>query len=320
MSIAIRSQDTTRRPSRSRNRRPAWQENPSILHRVMVIGVLGLAVALVAIPLYAVVITSLADQASINEAGGLTLLPSGLTLDAYRNLLAGGVVTRATLVSIGVTAVGTVFSLAVTTLAAYGLSRPGSVGYRGLLMFVLATLFFGPGMIPSYLMVRGLGLIDTFAALILPNAVFAFHIIVMRSFFMGLPHELLESARIDGAGEFRILGRIVLPLSKAVIAVIALFYGVGYWNAFFNALIYLNDNAKWPLQLVLRTFVLQGAPLPNVELGSEGAQANAAAAAAAPQLAVRMAIVVLAMLPILFVFPFVQRHFTQGVIIGAVKG
>ena len=141
----------------------------------------------------------------------------------------------------------------------------------------------------------------------------------MRSFIMNsIPQELIDSAHLDGASDFRILREIVLPLSKAVTAVIALFYGVGYWNAFFNALIYLNDNAKWPLQLVLRNYVLQGQPIPGVSAVQQ-AQANTLVGAA-PTLAVKMAVVTLAVVPVVIVYPFVQRHFTKGVIIGAVKG
>jgi putative aldouronate transport system permease protein len=140
----------------------------------------------------------------------------------------------------------------------------------------------------------------------------AFNLVVMRQFFMGIPQELLDSARIDGAGDFRILLMIVLPLSTAVIAVVALFYAVAYWNAFFNALLYLNDTAMWPLQLVLRTYVLQNASLPGATLSEE--------MGAPPAEAIRMAVLVVALVPILLLYPFLQRYFTKGVLSGAVKG
>jgi putative aldouronate transport system permease protein len=233
-------------------------------------------------------------------------------------LLSGGVVTRALFISVMITAVGTAFSLGITVLAAYGLSRPGSVFHRPLLFVVLLTFLFGPGIIPSYLLVNSLGLIDHYASLILPTAISAFNLIVMRSFFMGIPGELIDSARIDGAGEFAILRRIVLPLSKAVVAVVGLFYAVGYWNAFFNALLYINDNNKWPLQMVLRTYIVQQQPLPT---GAGGVATGVGLGLApAPGLAIKMAIVVIAIVPVLLVYPFIQRHFTKGVIIGAVKG
>ncbi len=301
--------------------RPAWLEKPTRTGRVAKAVVLTAIVAAVLLPFYVVTLTSLSDRRTVTESGGLVMVPGGISVDAYQEILSGGVVTRALLVSMGITLVGTALSTTLSVLAAYGLSRPGSLGHRPLLVLVLITFLFGPGIIPSYLMVRSLGLIDTYAALILPGAVAAFHVVVLRSFFMQLPHELLDSARIDGAGEFRILSRIVMPLSKGVIAVIALFYAVGYWNAFFTALLYLNDNAKWPLQLVLRTYVLQGSPLPITGGEAErAAAANAVAEAPPPALSIQMAVVVLAILPIVFIYPLVQRHFVKGVIIGAVKG
>jgi putative aldouronate transport system permease protein len=141
---------------------------------------------------------------------------------------------------------------------------------------------------------------------------------VVRAFFMNVPGELLDSARIDGAGEFRILARLVLPLSKAVVAVVGLFYAVGYWNAFFNAILYLNDNNKWPLQLVLNQYIVKGQQLPA---GSGGVTPDTAFGfAPAPTLGIKMAVLVIAVVPAVLVYPFVQRHFTKGVIIGAVKG
>lgn len=290
-------------------------ERPSTLGRIGKAVVLTAIVLVVLLPFYVVVVTSLSPATEINRVGGLVLWPGELSLGAYREVLSNGVVTRAILVSIGITAVGTALSVTVTTLAAYGLSRPDGFASRPLLIIVLITFLFTPGIIPSYLMVRSLGLLDSFAALILPHAVFAFHLVIMRSFFMSLPSELIDSARIDGAGEFRILARIVVPLSKAVIAVIALYYAVGYWNAFFNAVLYLNDSGKWPMQLVVRTYVLQGNPLAT-QPGAESAGADSLPA----PLAVQTAVVVLAILPILFLYPFVQRHFVKGVILGAVKG
>ena len=244
--------------------------------------------------------------------------PAGADVAAYVQLLSGGVVTQALLISIGITVVGTAFSLAITVLAAYGLSRPGSLLHRPLLFFFLLTFLFGPGIIPSYLVVNALGLNDSYGSLILPAAISAFNLIVMRAFFMGIPSELIDSARIDGAGEFAILRRIVLPLSKAVVAVVGLFYAVGYWNAFFNAMLYINDNDKWPLQLVLRTYILQAAAA--ADRCRRSRRPASRACHRRPSLAIKMAIVVIAIVPVLLVYPFVQRHFTKGVIIGAVKG
>ncbi|GAA5060388.1 putative aldouronate transport system permease protein [Thermocatellispora tengchongensis] len=297
---------------------PAWAERPSPAGRAAKAAVLTLIAAAILFPLYMVTLTSLSTQEAVSAAGGLVTRPSPghLSFAAYRELFAGGVVTRAVLVSLGVTGVGTAISLAVTVLAAYGLSRTGSLLHRPILFLILLTFLFVPGMIPSYLVVSSLGLIDTYWALILPSAVWAFNLVVMRAFFMNIPREIMDSARIDGAGEFRILWRIVLPMSKGVTAVIGLFYAVGYWNAFFNAVLYLNDTSMWPLQLVLRQYVLQGQ---SIYAGQSG-ESIVAGQNLPPSLAVQMAIVVVAMIPVLFIYPFVQKHFTKGVVIGAVKG
>ena len=298
--------------------RAVWEEEPTLVDRLGKPLVLVLIALAVAFPLYVVVVTSLSSTEAVTRAGGLVVLPRELTVAAYVQLLSGGVVTRALLISVVITAVGTAFSLGITVLAAYGLSRPGSLFHRPLLFVVLLTFLFGPGIIPSYLVVNALGLIDHYASLILPAAISAFNLIVMRSFFMGIPSELIDSARIDGAGEFAILRRIVLPLSKAVVAVVGLFYAVGYWNAFFNALLYINDNTKWPLQMVLRTYIVQQQPLPT---GAGGVATGVGLGLQpAPGLAIKMAIVMVAIVPVLLVYPFIQRHFQKGVIIGAVKG
>ncbi|WP_440901361.1 carbohydrate ABC transporter permease [Actinosynnema sp.] len=297
--------------------RPVWEEPPSALGRA-VKGVLVAVILLVVLfPLWVVVLTSLSTQQAITAAGGLVVVPDGITFAAYQELLTGGVVTRAVLVSVGITAVGTAFSTGISLLAAYGLSRPGTFAHRPLLFLVLLTFLFGPGLIPTYLLVQSLGMLDSYSALILPGAVSAFNLVVLRSFFMNLPGELIDSARIDGASEFGVLTRIVLPLSKGVTAVVSLFYAVGYWNAFFNAFLYLNSTEKWPLQLVLRTFVLQGQPIPGVTQGAETVGAGGGLVAT---LAIKMAVVVLALVPVAVVYPFVQKHFTKGVIVGAVKG
>ncbi len=204
-------------------------------------------------------------------------------------------------------------------LAAYGLARTDSLGHRPLLFYFLLTFLIYPGMIPSYLVVTGLGLKNNLLALTLPTAIQAFNLVVLRAFFMNIPGELIDSARIDGAGEFRILTRIVLPLSKAVIAVIGLFYAVGYWNAFFNAILYIDRNDLQPLQRLLQGYILLGQAPANVG-GGAVVHIPGIGYAAPPSLAIKMAVVIVTVIPALIVYPFIQRHFTKGVIIGAVKG
>ncbi|WP_170318898.1 carbohydrate ABC transporter permease [Allorhizocola rhizosphaerae] len=285
---------------------------PSLAMRAVKGVVLIICCALVLVPFLGVVSTSLADQVQVINSGGFVLFPDNPNLNAYRSIFAGGVVTRAVLISVIITVVGTAISLASTAMLAYALSRPGSLAHQPLLMVVLMSLLFTPGIIPSYLMVKQMGMLNSLWALIIPTAVSGFNVIVMRAFFMELPAELIESARIDGASETRILLRVVLPLSKAVLAVIGLFYAVGYWNAFFNAMLYINDNDKWPLQLILRTYVVNNAMLGTDQLGTSEALP--------PQQSIQMAILVIALVPILLVYPFLQRHFAKGVLTGAVKG
>jgi ABC-type glycerol-3-phosphate transport system permease component len=285
-------------------------EKPSALGAGAKAVILTAVTLLVVYPFVGVIGTSLSAETEIATSGGFVLFPAAPQVDAYRAIFDGGTVTRALLVSVLVTAIGTLASVAATIGLAYGLSRREVTGARWILMIALFTMLFNPGIIANFLLVKELGLLNTFGALVLPSLVSAFNLVVLRAFFMGLPGELLESARIDGAGDLRILARIVLPLSKAVLAVISLFYAVAYWNAFFNALLYLDDSEKWPLPLILRTFVLQGRTLES--LG--GAEAPA------PVQAIQMAVLVVAIVPILLVYPFLQRYFTKGVLTGAVKG
>ncbi|MEV0289528.1 carbohydrate ABC transporter permease [Kribbella sp. NPDC050820] len=290
--------------------RPIWKANPSPLYQTIKAVVLGGFALVIVIPIMVVISTSLASDQDIIDAGGYVLWPSHPTLKAYDTLFSGGLMGRAIMVSIFVTVVGTVIALAVTIALAYATSRPVLFG-RPVLLMVLFTLLFAPGIIPMFLVVKQLGLLDSLWSLILPGALGAFNFVVLRTFFMNVPGELLESARIDGASDFTILRRIVMPLSKAVIAVVGLFYAVGFWNAFFNALLYLNDTSKWPVQVILRTYVLQGKSLSADQLGVEPLPQ--------PQ-SLQMAVVVVALVPIALVYPFLQRHFTKGVITGAVKG
>ncbi|MFB8349026.1 carbohydrate ABC transporter permease [Streptomyces niveus] len=312
---------TTMSPTRPVRRRPrgAYSAIPgetpgSLPWRALKSLILLVCVIAVVLPFLAIIATSLAEADQVNKAGGYVLWPDHITFSSYRALLSGGLVSKAMLVSIGVTVVGTALSLVSSVMLAYGLSRPGSFGHKPVLMLLLMSMLFAPGIIPSYLMVKQLHLVNSYWSLILPTMINAFNVIVLRSFFMNLPKELIDAARIDGASEAKILTRIVLPLSKASVAVIGLFYAVTYWNAFFNALLYINDAAKWPMQLVLRTYVVNNATL-------SGGQVDVAAGAPIPPTqSLQAAILVLSIVPIVIVYPFLQRHMNKGVMVGAVKG
>jgi putative aldouronate transport system permease protein len=305
--------------SYTRPRRPVWEEKPSLFGRLGKGTILTLVTAAVLVPLWVVLVTSLSSAETINAAGGYVVIPREIDPSAYVVIFSGGLIGRAVWISILITAIGTSVSLTLTILAAYGLSRTDSVGHRPLLFYFLLTFLIYPGMIPSYLVVTGLGLKNNLLALTLPTAIQAFNLVVLRAFFINIPGELIDSARMDGAGEFRILARIVLPLSKAVVAVIGLFYAVGYWNAFFNAILYIDRNDLQPLQRLLQGYILLGQAPANVG-GGAVVHIPGIGYAAPPSLAIKMAVVIVTVVPALVVYPFIQRHFTKGVIIGAVKG
>lgn len=302
---------------RPRHSGPVWQEPPTVAGRAGKGVTLFIVVAVILVPLYSIVITSFSTQAAINRAGGLVTVPTELTVEAYRQIFTNQLVTHSLLVSLVITLIGTALSMAVTVLCAYGLSRHGSFGHRGILLFLVVTMFFSGGLIPSFLVVTSLGGYGEYWTMILPSAVSVFNVLVMRGFFSSTAPELIDAARMDGAGEWRILWSVVLPTSRAVTAVITLFYAVGYWNSFFNALLYLPDNGKWPLQMILYTYTLQGTAMPGTGVTGTGQYAGHQQIA---QLSLQMAVVTLTLIPIVVAYPFVQRHFTKGMLVGAIKG
>jgi putative aldouronate transport system permease protein len=292
--------------------RPPWMERPSAAMQAAKFALLVFLAFAMVFPFVYVLAVSFSSYRDV-LGGGLILFPAHPTLDAYQRIFEGGIVTRALTVSVGVTLVGTLVNMFLTVSMAYALTRPSAPGSRFVLTLVLLTLLFTAGIIPNYLVVKQLGLLNSFGSLILPGAISAFNLVVIRQFFMSLPPELLESARIDGANDLWILLRVVLPLSKPVLAVVALFYGVAHWNEFFAATLYLNDADKWPIQLVLRQYVLQGSQL-TAFITMDPTQAPP------PPQTIQMAVVVVATVPILIVYPFLQRYFTRGVLSGAIKG
>ncbi|GAA4812618.1 carbohydrate ABC transporter permease [Streptomyces ziwulingensis] len=289
--------------------RPGWMEKPKPLTQAGKAVALVTVVALVCVPFLVIVSTSLASQREVVANGGWVLWPTEPTLDAYRDILDGGIVTHALAVSAGVTIAGTLLSLACTVTLAYALSRPAVFGARPVLLLILFTFLFPPGMIPSFLLVKELGMLDSYSSIVLPVLVNVFNLVVLRGFFQGIPEELYEAARLDGAGDWRVLWTIVLPLSKAALAVVGLFYAVAYWNSWFYASLYLESD-HWPLQQVLRTYVIAGTELTDTTTG-EGT-------ASAPQ-TIQMAVLVIATVPILLVYPLLQKYFTKGVLTGAIK-
>lgn len=303
------------RPTRRRragNRGPAWQERPGLLARASKALLLALLALVMVFPFVYVIAVSFSSARDV-IGGGLILFPAHPTLAAYRAILNGGIVTHALWVSVFLTLGGTLVDMVMTVTLAYGLSRPGVPGRKLVLVLVLLTLLFSPGLIPNYLLVKQLGLLNSYGSLVLPGLINAFNLVILRNFFMSIPQELLESARLDGANDWRVLWNITLPLSKAALAVVALFYGVAHWNDFFAATLYLNDAGKWPIQLVLRQYVLQGSALASAVTLDPNQPPP-------PAQTIQMAVVVIATVPILLVYPFLQKYFTQGVLSGAIKG
>jgi putative aldouronate transport system permease protein len=308
---------TTAAARRRNPKRPVWEEPPTAAGQGAKGITLGAVVLLILFPVYCVVLTSLSTPGAINRAGGLVIVPDGLTLDPYITMLNGGPVRRALVVTLAITVVGTALSMAVSVLCAYGLSRSRSLGHRFLLLILVVTMFVNGGLIPTFLVVSELGGYGTYWALILPSAVSVFNILVLRSFYSTTAAELIDAARIDGAGEWRILWSVVLPTSRAVTAVITLFYAVGYWNTFFNVMLYMPmESQKWPLQYVLYEYVNLGMNMPGQVNSGFGVAGHSQTA----PLSLQMAVVVITLVPILLVFPFLQKHFAKGMLTGAIKG
>ena len=295
--------------SRASAHRPLWMGRPNPVVSVLKAIILTFLVVAMIYPFLHVIVWSFGSAEAATSGDPW---PKSFSLDTYAALLRGGVVRNSLLVTAFITVVGTVTSMLFTTTLAYGLSRTREVPYsKGALVYVLATMLFSAGMIPNYLLVKQLGMLDSWASLIVPGLIDAFNMVVIRNFFMELPQELTESARIDGASEWQIFWRIVLPLSKPILAVISLFYAVRYWNTFFNALLYISTPSKWPIQVVLNQYVVQGQTLNTVQ--PPGVPPP-------PGLVVQFAVIVLATLPVLVVYPFVQKFFTKGMLTGAIKG
>ncbi|MFK7692495.1 carbohydrate ABC transporter permease [Paenibacillus sp. HJGM_3] len=260
------------------------------------------------VPLLYVLAVSLTPFAVVLKHGGYVLFPKELTFNAYEKLMGNSAIPRSLLVTIYITVVGTLINLMLTTLLAYPLSRKQLPGRNMFLMMVVLTLLFSGGIIPTYLIVKATGLIDSLWSLILPTAVSSFNVLIMKSFFEQLPEELFESARIDGAREFRILFQLAVPLSLPVMITVGLFYAVGHWNSFFSAIMYMTDRSLYPLQVVVREILmLSQQPLENAE-------------DQVPTVTMQMAAVVFASAPILVVYPFLQKHFTKGMLLGSIKG
>ncbi|MFB5673387.1 carbohydrate ABC transporter permease [Paenibacillus terreus] len=273
---------------------------------------LTLSAIITIIPFLYIVAVSFATPEEVAK-GGLMLFPTKFTLGAYEYIFSTETLVRSILVSIYVTVLGTLINLLLTSFMAYPLARPTLRGRGVVLFMVLFTMLFSGGIIPTYFVVKAFGMIDTYWSLIIPTAISAFNLIVLKNFFQQIPEGLEEAAKIDGCHDLGILFRIVLPLSMPAMATFGLFYAVAHWNSYFNAVMYINDSEKWPVQIVLRQIVL----LSQDMIGDSTAQTEPMEYL--PQ-TIRMASIVIATIPIIIVYPFLQKYFAKGVMLGSVKG
>ena len=280
-----------------------------IFDRLNVALLVGLGLITV-LPLLYVLAGSFASEAEIRSRH-FFLWPEKFVTSTWHYIFSTDTFVRALLTTIGVTLVGTLVQVALTLTMAYPLSKRYLPGRALFLNMVIFTLVFSGGMIPLYLVVRDLGLVDSYWALILPLAINPFYLVIVKTFFQSLPEALEEAARIDGATDIGVFWRIVLPLSKPIIATFSLFYAVGIWNDYMSPLLYINDTDKWTLQVLVRQLTAPNADSANA--------LDALQSYGFPEQGVKFAIIVIATVPILLVYPFLQKYFAKGVLIGSVK-
>lgn len=271
---------------------------------------MGLMAAACLYPMWHVVMASFSDPIRLMRHSGLILKPEGFSLEGYKVVLQNPNIPVSYLNTIFYVVLGTVINMFLTTLGAYALSRKGYMFKRTLTLLIVFTMYFNAGLVPNFLLIKNLHMYDSVWAMVLPGAVSTWNLIVMKTAFQSVPVSLEESARLDGANDFIILYRIFLPLSKATVAVMILFYAVGHWSSWFNAMIYLNDRAKYPLQLILREILISN---------SDNANVAADADVMFLEEIVKYATIVVSTVPILVIYPFAQKYFMAGVMMGSVK-
>lgn len=262
-------------------------------------------------PIYNIFVASISSVSEIAKHGSLMLFPRGFTLETYKAVFQNELILKGLRNTVFYVVLGTTINMILTIFAAYGLSRKWLKGRKIIMFGIVFTMFFSGGLIPSFMIVQKLGLYNTIWALLLPGAMSAWNLIMMRTYFMGLPDSLEESARIDGANDFQILFRVILPTSKPILAVMVLFYAVGHWNSWFSASIFLQNRELYPLQLILREILIQG------RVADFGGNAANVTHQVAKNL--KYATIIVSTIPILIVYPFIQKYFVKGVMLGSLK-
>lgn len=290
-----------------------------VIFDAVVFIVLTLILLIVAYPLYWVVISSISDPSAVS-GGKVIFRPIGFTLNGYAEVFKNGAVMKGFFNSIIYTVCGVCINLVVTLPTAYALSRDRFGGKKIVTLFYMVTMFFGGGLIPTYLVIRNLHMLNTMWALVLPGCLSVYNMIVARTFFKSnISEELYEAAEIDGCTQGQFFFRIALPLSAAITAILVLYYGVGHWNSYFSALVYISDSEKYPLQLVLRNILIT-----NETALAQTATTEAARAALREKQqlidVMKYSLIIISSIPVLLLYPFIQKHFVKGVMIGSLKG
>ena len=281
---------------------------------------LAISLLIVLYPLIYIISASISNPHLVNS-GEMWLLPKGITFEGYRTLLGNSSIWRGYLNTIYYTVLGTSINLLVTLPCAYALSREDFYGRRAFTNFILVTMFLSGGLIPSYLLIRSLGMLNTVWALVIPGAVSVYNVVVTRTFFQStIPRAMEEAAIVDGCSDFRLFMQIVLPLSTPIIAVMALFYGVGHWNSFFSALIYLSDRSMYPLQMILREILILQDMSSNTVNNVTSEMANMLYSKQQLAQVIKYGVMIVSSLPVIIVYPFLQKYFVKGMMVGSIKG
>lgn len=285
------------------------------IFNVINVSLIVLMMVIMIYPMWHVLCSSFSNPRALASHTGVLLKPEGFSVMAYKLMMKNPMILRGYLNTFIILVFGLAINMIMTCLAAYILSRRNLMLKKPLTIIIIFTMYFSGGLIPTYLNIMELGLEDSFLAIILPGAVSTYNMIVMRTGFASVPESLEEAAKIDGASAFKILWQIILPLSKATVAVVCLYYAVSHWNAWFNAMLYLQDRNKFPLQLVLREILIQ-----NDTSSMVTAMDVSAGDSSFLSETVKYAVIIVSVVPILCIYPFIQKYFTKGVMVGAVKG
>lgn len=287
------------------------RKDPLEIIAYVILTLFGLVIA---VPFWNVLVVSITGQAEYLRAGGLLLFPREPTLDSFSRLFKNGLLWTGYRSTLTVVAIGLPINVLLTFCMAYGLSRKGWPGRKLVFTLVLITMIFNGGIVPMYLQMKSMKLLDSLWSVILAGGLNTFYVIITKNFIDSLPESLMESARLDGANEWTVLFKIVIPLSKPILATIVLFYAVDRWNEWYNSMIFLTSPSKFTLQLVLRNIVI------NSEMQGAAATSGAVSASGATfSMGIKMCAVIMTMLPIMCVYPFLQKHFAKGIMLGAIK-